>query len=176
LLLVVGLVLGAVLVLVGPSLLAPSRPGPVATPVTPVRADVAVTVSEDFLNRRLKELSKEQKLPAGSEMAVDLRPDNLAAFTVGLKATAGPFALNPQGTVVSQISAVNGRISLALVRVEVGGVAVPAELLPPEVSSALKQAEGQINAALSSTASGEVLRIVDVRTTADEITVKLQGR
>lgn len=173
----IGIVLGAmlvvILVLFGMTFLNSSRPSfePVAQPDRP---DITITASGPFVSSQLQDAIKQSKL--ASLATVSLIPPN--RFLVATVVTIGFAGRNvPVNTTETlSVRVVSGHAVLALDRVEVGGVDMPAEVVSPMVERMRVQSEDQLNRLISRNLQGTTLKLTNIRVVSDSVLIDLSAR
>ena len=172
---VVGIIIGAVLVVVGMmgwTLLVPWHAPPLELPPVPGEPAITVTVSESYLNRRLASELAERDITGLAQASVDVQLEGVLSILVEGRIGMGSLELFPKGTIVTQLNGGDGS-TLSIVRLEVAGVPIPKELLPEPAKQVVDVVEAEVNAAIGSTMQRQGLRIARTETTGWAITAYL---
>ena len=172
---VVGIIIGAVLVVVGMmgwTLLVPWHVPVQELPPVPSEPAMTVTVSESYLNRRVALELARRDIPALAQVSVDVQLEGMLSILVEGKIGLGSLELFPKGTIVTQLSAGDGP-TLSIVRLEVAGVPIPKELLPEPAQQIVAMVEAEVNAAIGTTMQRQGLRVSRIETTGRAITAYL---
>ena len=173
---VVGIIIGAVLVVVGTmgwTLLVPWHVPPQELPPVPGEPAVTVTISESYLNHRVAQELARRDIPGLAQVSVDVQLEGLVSILVEGKIGLGSLELFPKGTIVTQLNSGGDGPTLSIVRLEVAGVPIPKELLPEPVQQIVDMVEAEVNAAIGTTMQRQGLRIARTETTGWAITAYL---
>lgn len=129
-------------------------------------ADMIVTLSERYLNRQLA-----AGLPSGGQISnvqLDVHENNRA----DINATAQVnnfFTVRPKVSMLLRVQ--NGQIVIDIQSVDVGGFGIPSSLIEPQIAQLKQQAESQLNAQLANLATSSGLKLQDLSTTENSLTL-----
>jgi hypothetical protein len=148
-----------------PTSVQPSPPlQPQATQTTD-GADMIVTLSERFLNRRIVE-----GMPQGGDVSdprIDLHANDLANFTATVR--TGFLTLNPDASV--KFSVQRGRIIVDVLKVDVGGFGVPNSMIQPQVDNLKATAEDELNEQFAEIQRSTGLTLKSLSTTENSLSL-----
>ena len=173
---VLGIIIGAALLgigIIGWTMLVPLSTPPQAMPPVTGEPDIAVNISESYLNRRIAQELTRHEMAGLAQVLADVQPERLVSIVVEGKVGLGSLELFPKGTIVTQLNAGGDGPTLSVVRLEVAGVHIPKELLPGPARQIVELVEAEVNATISAAIEREGLRIWRTETTERAITVEL---
>jgi hypothetical protein len=135
------------------------------TAVPPTAGENTYVITEQELNAQIA-----AGVPQGGDISnprVDLHPGEVADFTADLRTNFG--VLTPRASV--RFSVRNGRVVMDVLGVDVGGMALPASLIQPQVDNLKATAEAELNRQLDAIRASGGLTLQSLRTTEDTLTV-----
>lgn len=169
---ILGLVVGIILTFGAMSLLPKTDSSEkVASVIGGSRGDVTITVSAKYLNAQLQLLAKQTGL--AKQATLTLVAPNLAQINAAIETKILGQTLSANATARLRVSAQNGRVALAVEKIDVSGVGVSQALVASTVEQFRAQAEEQINRALQRELQGTGLRLSNLRVTSSEIIADL---
>jgi hypothetical protein len=128
-------------------------------------ADMIVTLSERFLNRKIVE-----GMPQGDEISnpqIDLHADALADFTATVR--SGFLTVTPRASV--RLAVQNGRIVIDVLNVDVGGFGVPSSMIQPQIDQLKATAETELNKQFADLEKTTGLKLHSLTTTENSLTL-----
>lgn len=128
-------------------------------------ADMVVTLSERFLNRKIVE-----GMPQGGEVSnpqIDIHANALADFTATVR--TGFLTVTPRASV--QLSVKNGRIVIDVLKVDVGGFGVPSSMIQPQIDELKATAETELNQQFADLEKSTGLKLQSLSTTENSLTL-----
>ncbi|HEY6040633.1 MAG TPA: hypothetical protein VIX58_00765 [Anaerolineae bacterium] len=162
-----GLALSLILMVASACSQAVVTPGqPVALPTT---YDVRVIVGEKYVNSQmLIALKNDSTL---QNPTVDLLPPNRArgTATVNLKILGTTLSLRPSA--LMHFDAVNGRATMMLDSLDLGGFALPTNAIQSDIERLEKVAEDQINIDIQNAIRGTNLKLSGISATDDSLVI-----
>ncbi len=172
---ILGLVVGIVLTFGALSLLPKTDPAEkVASAVGASRADAMVTVSASYLNAQLQQIVKQTGL--AKQATLTLVAPNIAQVVVAVDTKILGQTIAGNATARLRVSAQNGRVLLAIEKLDVSGIGVSQSLVSPMVEQLRAQAEDQVNKMIQRELQGTGLRLSNIRVTPSEIAAELAAQ
>ena len=172
---ILGLVVGIVLTF-GVMALLPkeSSPGMTAPLASTVRADVAVTVSANYLKAQLQQVVKQTGLAKPATLT--LAAPNIVQVAVAVDTKILGQTISGNATARMRVSVQNARVLLAVEKLDVSGVGISQALVSPTIEQLRAQAEDQINRMIQRELQGTGLRLSNIRVIPSDIAADLVGQ
>ncbi|MBM3128341.1 MAG: hypothetical protein FJ009_06855 [Chloroflexi bacterium] len=172
---ILGLVVGIALTFGVMSLLPKTEPAEkVASVVGASRGDVTITVSAKYLNAQLQQIAKQSGL--AKQATLTLVAPNIVQVVVAVDTKILGQTMAGNATARMRVAVQNGRVALAVEKVDVSGIGVSQSLVTPIVEQVRAQAEDQINRALQRELQGTGLRLSNLRVAPNEIAADLTAQ
>ena len=138
--LLAGLILGALLMLVGLIAFAP-RPQAAAPGSADPNGDLTITMDDAYLTQVLGSAISQSSLPISlSNVQAEIQPNNLVKISAD---TSGAFPVGVPLTALTELSVQSGHLAMRIVSAQVGGLPLPAGVvsaLEQQFNSRLMQA------------------------------------
>jgi uncharacterized protein YpmS len=169
-----GLFLGIVLAvtaLAGYAFLNSSNSPPFSTNASATNTDLTVTITENYLSDQLGEVLAARGLKA-SDLSVTLHAPNRADVTMTTTLTFLGQALQVRPRASFRIRITNGNLALDLDQVNLGGLAIPQEIVNQQMDP-FKRYVDQLDAELNRSLAASGLHVVGVQATEGALTVQL---
>ena len=141
----------------------------IPTPV-PGQADIAVTVSENYLNRQINNEMSKSNVPllGGGKTAVNLQPNNIVTVTMEM---GNPFGGNTTITIKTQVLRDGSKVQVKILEIQGGSLS-----LPVQINQMLEKViNDAIDIRLQSGPASD-LEIMDMQSTENDITVKIRSK
>jgi hypothetical protein len=125
-----------------------------------------VTIQEALLNIQIG-----AGVPEGGQISnpsINLLPDNLAELTANVN--TGLIVVKPKATL--KLSAQDGRIVIDVLNIDVGGVALPSNVIEPQIAVIKRDAEDRLNQQFSELEKSTGLKLQSIRTTDNELILR----
>jgi hypothetical protein len=135
------------------------------------RSDVTVTVGASYLNAQMQQIVKQTGL--AKQATLTLVAPNLAQINATIETKILGQTISGNATARMRVLVQNGRVLLAVEKIDVSGIGVSQSLVAPVVEQFRAQAEDQINRALQRELQGTGLRLSNIRIASNEIAVDL---
>lgn len=131
--------------------------------------DVRVLIGERYVNSQMLAALKND--PALQNPTIDVLPPNRArgTATVNLKILGTTLSLRP--SVLMHFEAVNGRATMTVDSIDLGGFAVPASAIQNDIDRIQKVAEEQINTDIQNAVRGTNLKLSGISATDDSLVI-----
>ncbi|MCI0477848.1 MAG: DUF2993 domain-containing protein [Anaerolineales bacterium] len=169
---ILGLVVGIALTFGAMSLLPKTDSSEkVASVISGSRGDVTITVSAKYLNAQLQQLTKQTGL--AKQATLTLVAPNIVQVVVAVDTKILGQTISGNAIARLRVSVQNGRVALAVEKIDVSGIGVSQSLVAPMVEQVRTQAEDQINKMIQRELQGTGLRLSNVRVAPNEIAVDL---
>jgi hypothetical protein len=145
-------------------------------PLVPASAvndpDLTITVSQGYINDQLRAGMAARGLN-GMDLSLQLHAPNRAdaSLTFPLTVLGETVDVSPQAAL--HFGVARGGVTVAVDGIDVGGVAVPQDLVQQRVALLEQYAQDQINATLKRQLTGTGLRLVGVQCTDSDLIVQL---
>ena len=147
----------------------------IETPIpAPERQQVTVSASAPFLNSQIQQAARQTNLVKQAVVTLDV--PNIVQVSATVEATLLGQRVSTNATVRMRVTVQNGRIVLAVEKIDTGNPLIPQSFVANSVESLRGQAENQINAMVASALKGTSLRVTGVRITPGELAVDLTGQ
>lgn len=140
----------------------------------PERQQVTVSASAAYLNSQIQQAARQTNLVKQAVVTLDV--PNIVQVSATVEATLIGQRVSTNATVRMRVTVQNGRIVLAVEKIDTGNPLIPQSFVANSVESLRGQAENQINAMVASALKGTSLRVTGVRITPGELTVDLAGQ
>ena len=171
--LVLGVIVGALAVLVFSALATFGNPFIYNPSITPGQAVVHVTVDEPYLNQQLAAVLATQPEFAGASPQLNLESPNVAILTVSIDADVGGNTMKLRPTLTMQLRVEGGQIKTHVVGINLGQLNVPTVLIRSQINQLESALEEQVNRAVTNGLTGTGLRVVNVSASDDSLVVDL---
>jgi hypothetical protein len=171
----IGMFLGAAIVLVSIPLLNAGgiQPTPAPDTLLPDRPAVSVTASAAFMNSQMQPVLRQSGL--ASQATITFAAPNLIRFAAPMRITLLGQPIQVNAMVTMSIVVKSGRTVLTVEQVEANGLTVPREVVPAAIETMRAQSEDQVNRLIQRSLQGTGLRVINIRISPDAVIVDLSG-
>jgi|GEM_PF-2851719 len=128
--------------------------------------DMVVTLSERYLNRQLTKNMPQDG--AATDVRLDLHEGNTANVSATIQLNS---LLTVQPNASLKFNVVNGRITIEVTQVDVGGFGVPSSLIEPQITQVKANAESELNRQLADLQMTTGLKLQVLSTTENSLTL-----
>lgn len=133
----------------------------------PVNNEQVFTITESDLNQQLT-----QNMPPDGEatnVRLDLHEGNTANVSATLRVNS---SLTLQPNALIRFGVANGRVTMDVVQVKVGGFGVPSSMIEPQINALKTNAENELNKQLTAYQDSTGMKLQAVSTTEDSLTLQ----
>ncbi len=172
---ILGLVVGILMAAcgVGGYLFMSTSSSVAAIPTTPTgQADVAIAVSESYINQQMQASLKKQGL-AISNPTLDLHAPNLATASGDFTFQVLGIPITVRPTINMHFVVNNGKVTFEIDQVDVSGFTIPQDLVNAQAANFKQVAEAELNAQVQDALKGSGLNVLSVEATETALVVKL---
>ncbi len=149
------------------------RSGVAVAPPAVGQAVIHVSIDQSYLNQQLTRALATQPQFKGVKPTLTLQGPNAVIVSVDIQANVNGTLVKVHPVVTMQLLVENGRIHTNVASVNIGALNVPLEPFQAQINQLNRMMEEQANSAVANGLAGTGLKIVNVTTTNNSLSVDL---